>query len=207
MSNPRIDMHSWTLARHRRFSGARWEPRANARSTALALIPMDDWCGSVPQPHRRETGCVIMLCGAVWPRPFATTQDNASKMRFTRVPRPFNGRHIYRPNVDSFNTLYTTGSGALSMSKCGHSSACRITPGKACTASPSVARWTISARAYSHLMRFCLKAKTLCRWALLTHGGRDRNALQHGHRTEPFNDFHLCCVTYEERSGKPQRIH
>ena len=95
----------------------------------------------------------------------------------------------------------------FSVTKCTHCSACRITPGKACTTSPSVARWTISACAYSRLMRFGLEAKTLCRWSLLTHGGGDRDALQHGHRTEPFNDFHLCCVTHEERSGKPQRIH
>lgn len=56
-------------------------------------------------------------------------------------------------------------------------------------------------------LRFSVEAKTLCRWARLTYRGRDRDALQHGHRTEPFNDFHLCCVTHEERSGKPQRIH
>src|ERR1700722_9442459 len=67
MGNPRIDMHTWTLAWNRRFSGARCEPRANARLAALALIPTGDRCGSVPQPHRRETGCVIMLRGAVWP--------------------------------------------------------------------------------------------------------------------------------------------
>jgi hypothetical protein len=66
MGNPGIVMYSWTLAWHRRFSGARCEPGANARSAALALIPMGDWCGSVPQPHRRETGrvmCFAARCG------------------------------------------------------------------------------------------------------------------------------------------------
>jgi hypothetical protein len=106
MGNPRIDMHSWTLTWHRRFSGARCEPGANARLAALALIPMGDWCGSVPQAHRRETGCVIMLRGAVWPRPFCNDARQCVRRRFTRLPRPFNGRHLYTRNGDRFISVY-----------------------------------------------------------------------------------------------------
>jgi hypothetical protein len=86
----------------RRFSGARPEPGANARSAALALIPMGDWCGSVPQPDKRETGCVIMLRFTARPGPnsFTTTQD----MRHGRYLPLYLG--LYCRNGDKFIAVY-----------------------------------------------------------------------------------------------------
>lgn len=111
------------------------------------------------------------------------------------------------PNVDSFNTLYATGI------RCFVDDEMHALPGAQDHTRQGLYHFTVGGAVDNQRPctfpppRFSLGAITLCRWARLTHGSRDRDTLQHGHRTEPFNDFHLCCVTHEERSGKPQSIH
>nr|WP_132459447.1 hypothetical protein [Paraburkholderia sp. BL8N3] len=40
------------------FWGSIFEPGAIDILSTFALIPMGDWCGSVPQPQKRKIGCV-----------------------------------------------------------------------------------------------------------------------------------------------------